>query len=74
MKNTLHLNPIQVRDALNNAGMPDIAIKVFTQEDIENLSKHDIQRIKEQIKEFDNYYKKGWKDCETRKHLVSLIA
>ena len=74
MKNTLHLNPIQVRDALNNAGMPDIALKVFTQEDIEDLSKADIQRIKGQIENFDNYYRQGWKESETRKHLLSLVA
>ena len=74
IKNELNLTPVQVRDACNNAGMPDIAEKVWTNDDILNLSENDVQRIKEQIADFDSYYKEGWKESETRKHLVSLVG
>lgn len=58
---------VNERDALNNIGLPQLANK-------NELTKNDIKLIKEQIKEFDNYYiDNSFKESNTRKTLKELV-
>ena len=65
------MNTLEIKDALNNIGMPHLAEKVKSS--FYDLSKQDVKELVEQIKSFDDYYKQGWKESETKQTLVSLI-
>ena len=61
-----------LRDALNNAGLPHLADKVRTDE--RDLSGSDRKEIKSRVSDFDGYYRKDWKESETRAVLMELLG
>lgn len=65
------MNTLEIKDALNNIGMPHLANKI--ESSFCDLSKKDVKEVINQIKDFDNYYKQGWKESETKQTLVGLI-
>ena len=67
------MKAVEIRDALNNAGLPQLAIKVF-KDDAPELTEDDRKVIKARIEDFDNYYRKGWKESNTRWVLKTLIG
>lgn len=56
--------------ALLNSGLPQLAEKLQKGEE---LTKGDYKTIYNQIKDFDNYYLKGWKESTTRQILVEEL-
>lgn len=67
------MKAVEIRDALNNAGLPQLAIKVL-KDDAPELTNEDKKVIKARIENFDNYYRKGWKESKTRRVLKTLIG
>ena len=65
------MKTIEIKDALNNAGLPHLADKVKSS--FYDLSKDDVKEVINQVKVFDNFYVKGWTDSDTRKTLNYLI-
>ena len=61
---------MKVSDALLNAGLPHLADQYRNNNE---LTKEQTKEIINQIEKFDNYYKKGWKGCETRETLKQLV-
>lgn len=57
-------------DAFLNAGMPQYAEKIRQGE---TLTKNDIKNIIENIKGFDSYYLKGWKESTTREIIKNIV-
>lgn len=60
----------ELHDAFLNGGVPQMTLKTDKGEE---LSKQDVREIYNQIKDFDNYYKSGWKESKTRKILVEFV-
>lgn len=70
MKNTTKTQPSKPNnDTFLNSGLPQFTEKT----DFTDFSKDDIKVIVNQVKKFDNYYRKGWKESETRKNLVNFV-
>lgn len=61
-----------VRDTLNNVGLPQLAIKCLYSND---LSSEDYKVIESTLKDYDNDFKndKKWFESDLRKELVELI-
>lgn len=60
------------RDALNNIGLPDLAIKDY-------LEPSDARKVNDYVLHYDDYFRKspkdaeGWKNSDLRKTLVDII-
>lgn len=63
--------PTKLRDALYNIGLPQYAQMV--ENDLLNLSKKQIEDIKDTVETCDKVYKESFTKTETRKTLVSKI-
>jgi uncharacterized protein YpuA (DUF1002 family) len=61
---------IKILTALLNGGLPDIHDKILSREE---LTKEDYKKVKNQIKDFDDYFVEGWKDSETREILKNFV-
>lgn len=58
----------QMREALNNVGLPQLVGM-----DFQNPTKEELKSIKEKVVEFDDYYKCGWKESTTRQTLKDYV-
>ena len=61
-------NEQQMRDALNNVGLPQLV-----EMDFQNPTKKELKTIKEKVSEFDAYYESGWKESTTRQTLKEYV-
>ena len=66
---TQERNNTTMRDALNNIGLPQLALGM----DFNNPTKKELKTIKEKVLEMDNYYDEKWVECETRIILKNYV-
>lgn len=68
------MTKIELIDAFLNSGLPQYANKVrSTNDTLAQFNEDDLKTIKNQIKDFDQYFKSGWLESKSRQTLINFL-